>query len=448
MTQRDIDGRRARRVAWALFAGLVLVYNVNGREIGSFDSQPAKLTARELAVRGTLSLDHAVTERPGLGLRPGFARDRQGHVRSAYPLPSALFAAIPATLLHRTGVIDMDAPLAPNLVAAATASILTALACTLIFLALLHQVTLAAALVTSIGLGLGTNYWAIASQTLWQHESVAFGLALALWAYLRDAAGIRPGHHVAAGLGLALGAAARPQIAVMVLMMLAWVSIRTGRRSALIPAAAVLSAASAVTAANLWWFGHPLGAVAGLEALHPETHGVSSSFGAPWAGAAGLLVSPSRGLLIFSPILLVALAGLGPALRTERHLRWLAGAAALQFALYSSYSVWWAGHTYGPRYLLDILPPLAPFGAAGVDRLRSSRPARVVGTVLLAWSIGVAGLGALVYPNDEWNTRPLEVDRHHERLWDATDSQIRRAFDSGWSPQNFNLFGRDAIRRP
>ena len=129
MTVPTTDRRTGRTTA-ALFVSLFVIYNANGREIGTVDSQPAKFTARELALRGTLVLDRVVAERPGLAERAAFARDLQGHVRSAYPLPSALIAAVPATLLHYSGLVDLEAPLGPNLVAALTASLLTAAAVT------------------------------------------------------------------------------------------------------------------------------------------------------------------------------------------------------------------------------------------------------------------------------------------------------------------------------
>ena len=122
-------------------------------------------------------------------------------------------------------------------------------------------------------------------------------------------------------------------------------------------------------------------------------------------------------------------------------------AAAVQFCVYAGYSVWWAGHTYGPRYLLDLLVPLAPMGALGAARLARTRLGSAAALGLLGWSVGVAGLGAFVYPNDFWNTTPDDVDLHHERLWDVRDSQIPRAFHSHPSPQNFDLFDRGAIRR-
>ncbi len=35
---------RTARAAWIVFVGLVLVYNANGREIPTYDSQPTKIT--------------------------------------------------------------------------------------------------------------------------------------------------------------------------------------------------------------------------------------------------------------------------------------------------------------------------------------------------------------------------------------------------------------------
>jgi hypothetical protein len=235
----------------------------------------------------------------------------------------------------------------------------------------------------------------------------------------------------------------------MVLAMLGWIASRAGIRRAVWPAALVLAAGLASVATNFSWFGHMLGAVPLLEALHPEIHGVTGSIGAtPWIGALGLLVSPSRGLLVFSPIVLVAAIGLGHRRQSGGGLSWLVAGAAAQGIAYALYSVWWAGHTYGPRYMLDVLPLLTPVAALGWDRARQSLSGRLIVGLLLAWSVGVAALGAFVYPNEAWNTRPAEVDTHHERLWEIRDSQILRAFGSGASPQNGDLWSRGAVERP
>jgi hypothetical protein len=440
-------GLRGR--ATALFVLLFAVYNANGREIGTTDSQPLKFTAREIAAQGTMSLDRVIGERPGLAERPAFQRDRRGHVRSAYPVVPAVIAAVPATLVHWTGLVDMDAPLSSNLIAKVTASALTAWAVALIFLAVARLVPPIPATFTAIAIGLGTNYWGLASQTLWRHETVAFGTALALWAWLRDPAEMRGAHHWLGGIGLALAAASRPQGLVLVAAMLGWAAARAGLRRTIAPAVVVGGLLAAAAILNTWWFGGPLGALPALESVHPAVHGVPGPVSrAPWVGAAGLLVSPSRGLLVFSPVLIVAVAALGSwGFARAAGLAWLAVACVLQFAAYAAYAVWWGGHTYGPRYLIDLLAPLSPFVALGADRVLRHTITGALAFVLCVVSIGVSAAGAFIYPNERWNTSPAGVDLHHERLWDWRDSQIARAIDAAPSPQNFNLFSRRAVRR-
>ena len=114
------DGRSPAAEKWVaagVFAAMFLVYNANGREIGSYDSRPTALAARELLVRGTLRLDHPVAVTPEYATRWGFIRDRVGHFRSIYsPVPALIGAAI-AWPAWKTGLIDVQAPLGPPLLA-------------------------------------------------------------------------------------------------------------------------------------------------------------------------------------------------------------------------------------------------------------------------------------------------------------------------------------------
>src|SRR5262249_41557538 len=155
-----------------------------------------------------------------------------------------------------------------------------------------------------------------------------------------------------------------------------------------------------------------------------------------WAGSipeglAGLLVSPSRGLLVYSPVLLFALGGAVLAFgeRVAPLLRWLAGAAGASVLMLAGFSVWWGGHSFGPRLLADVLPILALLLLPVWPRLQGSRPLRAVFLVLLGLSVGVQVVGAFYHPSSrslDWNTSPRDVDEAHDRLWDWTDPQILR----------------------
>jgi hypothetical protein len=255
----------------------------------------------------------------------------------------------------------------------------------------------------------------------------------------------------ALGAGLCLGLAgwARPQLAPAIVVLTASMMWRWRGHgfAGAIPVAVIGALAIAI---NVSWFGHPLGAVPYLEGLHSTVHGTSRSVTRqPWMSAAGLLVSPSRGLLIFSPIVAFAAAGL-TAVRREgwtSDLRWCAAAAAAQFLTYSMYEVWWGGHTFGPRYALDTFPMLVPLAAAGFQWITARRLTSGLAVAALAWSICATAVGAFVYPTEAWNSHPTDVDRDHARLWQWTDSQLARAAHAGWNPNNFALFSRAAFRR-
>jgi len=439
----------SRRVAWCLFVGMVLVYNSNGRETPTYDSQPTKFAARELALYGRLTLDKVVARAPDYGRRAAFQRDRHGRYRSAYSVVPSLEAAALGAVLHATRLVDLRAPLAPGLIAKLTASLLTAASVALVFAALARPFGIQAALLVALGLGLGTNLWPLASGTLWQLETVCVGLALALFAWLRPSDTLRTRWVIAGAIGVALAAAARPQTAPMAAVLLTGLVARIGLRRASSAVAVVAAAAAVLMAFQWWWFGDVLGATSALQAQNLEAHAVTGTLNPrPWIGAAGLLVSPNRGLVVFSPVVLVAIVGIGRMWRVpaDHGERWWTAAALVEFAAYACYSMWWGGHTYGPRYMVDALIPLTPAAALGVKWVKVRQWRRIAASILLALSVVVAATGAFCYPHDQWNADP-DVDVHHERLWDCRDLQIVRCWRKGPSPQNFNLFDRAAIRQ-
>ncbi len=445
------DGRRLRTASWTLFGLLLVIYNSNGREIQSYDTQPTKYAARELALRGTLTLDYVIGTTPALAERMAFQRDRSGHWRSAYSVVPSIEAAAVASLLHVTRAINLRAPLAPGFVAALTASLLTAGAVTLVFVSIARVTTFRTAVLVAIGLGLGTNLWPLASRTLWQFETVSFGCALAMYAWLRRSSDLGTAQVCLGAAGLALAGAARletaPTIAILVVGLIARVGLK---RAA--PALGIVASVAVVMMSAHWvWFGHLLGAKALLQEQGLAAHAVTTTFNRePWTAAYGLLASPSRGLLVFSPVVLVAILGVPRVWRQPFAAgeAWWTIAGAAQFGGYCFYSMWWGGHTYGPRYVMDTLVPMAPAAALGVDMLFRRRLLRLAGGLALAWSITVAATGAFCYPNDQWNSDPDDVDKNVARVWDWHDPQFVRCWRRGPSPQNFSFAEPGSLRRP
>jgi hypothetical protein len=117
----------------------------------------------------------------------------------------------------------------------------------------------------------------------------------------------------------------------------------------------------------------------------------------PLFGAYGMLVSPYRGLLWYSPTVLLSLAG-WPALRRRASgLAWgTAALCILQVALFAAWWSWHGGVSWGPRFLIPVVPVLAVWLAPVIERSWTSRPWRIGVSVAVVLGVGVNLLGALI----------------------------------------------------
>ncbi len=136
---------------------------------------------------------------------------------------------------------------------------------------------------------------------------------------------------------------------------------------------------------------------------------------------ARVLFSPRHGLLLWHPLVLLALLGLVPLWRRDRGLALAVGGLFLaQLYVNSAVSQWWAGDAFGGRRFMGVLPwlalPLAALfrwgpGAATRPRGRALVVAALV--VLVGWN----GLSLVQYRlgwlprTDEPTWRQLTVDR-------------------------------------
>jgi hypothetical protein len=291
-----------------------------------------------------------------------------------------------------------------------SASFLASVASVLMFLVLRRENT-RWSLPLALAFAFGTNTWMISSQALWQHGTGELMIALAL---LLAVARASPTRTALLGAVCVFMAGNRPPdalIAGAIILFVVW----SRRRSALW----LLAGAAVPLAALLYYNLHFIGHVAGGYALARVP--VNKFFHLSRSGLAGLLISPARGLLIFTPFLVFLPLGLMQRLRTpgSRALAVaLIFAVAAQFLLYSQ-ADWRGGVSWGPRWLTDPLPILVWMVAPAPLILRSR--ARGLLILAIAASVVVQTIGAF------WYTKASD-----ERIFAGNPASMRGA----WNPRS------------
>jgi hypothetical protein len=415
------------------------VYLANGREIGAFDTIPTSLVPLAIIRGDGLHLDRfrPLLRRWGTPL-PAFVAESGGHIGSSYPVGPAL-VALPL-VAPQVMVLDalepgwdrdlLRARAETRRMAKRAAAVLAALAAVALHRLLIGLGLARVAAAAVIAAALGSDLWSVAGQSLWQHGPAALFLTLTML-LLRAPAASR-GRLLGAGLTTALVVAMRPMDLIFAIVVLAWVAWAQPRRVGwFLPAPVLLGLA--LIAYELYEFGRIGGGQQRLERLHRRVHGVEG----PWsgdlmAGMAGTLLSPNRGLLVFSPWVAVALAVAPAALRRLPRGSlpgWLLAALVPYLLVLSKYAVWWGGGSFGPRYWIDAVPVLGVLLACGLDWARErSRVVLALFAATIAFAIALQAVGAFCSPST-WNFRPTDTDLDHARFWDWRDSDVARCLE-------------------
>ena len=84
-----------------------------------------------------------------------------------------------------------------------------------------------------------------------------------------------------------------------------------------------------------------------------------------------VLLSPQNGWLVYSPIAIIGLVGIGLMIK-EHKTGWLLPTALLTLATYvfGSWWAWWFGGAFGHRCYVDFLPLLAVPAAVAVSKIQ------------------------------------------------------------------------------
>jgi hypothetical protein len=410
-----------------LFSIFLIIYLANGRTLWSTDTLAARFLPLSILREGNFDLNEFLSLDPqgNLSLPGGHPVKGQavpiyltlvkGRYVSMYPVGGTLLA-LPFYLPSAIGRVSSQS-LFPEQLEKVSAATLAALSAVLLNLVLRRLTSRAFALLITVVYALGTSSLSVSSQALWQHGPSQLALSAALYCVVRGRS--EPRWVGLAGFPLALAVVCRPTDAIIALTLAAYVCIH--HRSSV---GTLMFTGFPPALFQLWYnatyFANP------FRTQFP----LLGSWATPlWEGLSGILLSPSRGLFVYSPILLLSVFGMARAWQRNGDplLRYASVGVLLTILLYGKWGMWWGGSSYGPRLLADLTPSLALALYPLKDVFRRKWACQVVFVIFALWSIGAHAMGAF-WDDNRWNQMfHHDADAFRQRLWLWTDNQLVNA---------------------
>src|SRR5258706_6961461 len=384
-TARMFRGSHTWRAPVLLFIAVYLFSALS--PIGtSFDSRWSVYIAMSLWNHGDINLDEypEVIKASGFysvqcvdatgNVRTGPPEHCDGHWYDSYPMGGQILTsplivaavgvmkAAPPLLSHFhtsqpviAGFLRGDYDVAHPLIEMEVASFLLALTTVVVYFIALRYLPVKRAVMLALLFGFATSAYSIGGRAIWQHTPSMLLIAITIYLLLR--AEEQPAMAAWAGLPVALAYTMRPTDCLFVLIVTAYVAVRHRKYLLryLLAAAPVAAAFLAFNFSVYHYFLSPYYRTP-LDGFLPRNW-------PRWGeGLAGNLISPSRGLFVFTPVFLFALWSMVRGKWKTPLAPWLAVLALLHWLAVSSYvACWWAGHCYGPRFFTDLTPVFALF---------------------------------------------------------------------------------------
>lgn len=345
------DGRRSPIALLIVFVlmltavGLCL-FSVNRKDNVGTDPLGQMLVSENLLRHHSLSLDN-LDDQTLKSLNYHVVCENNGHNYYYFPFGTTLLATPVVAVLDAAGWNMTKDDAAAQAIGCAIIAV--------VLIALMYGIArrllppLPAAILTGL-MWLGTSLASVGGLALWAHSTSTMFAMLAIWLVTRDPAVRSPLLRVALGLALFMAYLCRPTMSLLSPMMLLFVACYSWR-SAFWVGAVVAALLGAFFAFNLHVFGEALPLFYAGDRLGTPTY---------LEGIYGNLVGASRGILVFSPFLIVPILLVPRILRSDRRLLLILGLAwpIAHLLVVASFPRWWAGYSFGPRYTMEVLPGL------------------------------------------------------------------------------------------
>jgi hypothetical protein len=385
------------------------------RFVAGGDSWPVLPTLFSLFTHGNLELSEQAHLAPSGYIDPETGLPycilaRGGRLYSSYPAGMMIFAA-PVCAGAKLCGADFGSTLVRDRLERLAAAGVGALCIGLFFLiATRLQDAKAAALMTLI-LATGSTMTSTVGHALWQHGGVVFWSLLALllemhWSVQSSHTDQRGSAKISLLQGVCLGMmlSCRPTAGIILAVVVGWIGLRNVKRGVLVVAGVLIGYLP-------WAIFYEIVYGAFLGPTQAQAHGRNWGFSA--VSLTGVLVSPTHGVLVYQPwLLLIAFTAF-----VRYHRRddspggWMpacAAAVAMQILLIANWKCWWGGACWGSRLLADVIPLAALLCLPAVGFLLKRRWG--VATLALVAVVSAFLHLAVLHMNASWAPQPNQMD--------------------------------------
>ena len=482
---RILCSKLYKSTAFRLILLSFVVYNANLRSITSFDTNPTRYLPISLIKNFSLDLDEFTflhrypdwwiekyheEEKSSFETRvPTYLQFARGHYMSIYPIMPAILSVpvyvIPVVLGLTNGPVSVlsynQTEIVGTMLSKISSSAAVAISVGIIYLTLLRLTSRKNALWLSLIYAFATSSWSISSQGLWQSAMSQPTLALAFYYLIKAKESER--NVIYASIPLALSVASRPPNIIFALILLIYVIHKHSpqlKYFVIFP----LIIGSLLLLYNSYYFGNPIGGYKNKvnkwdpnitdsekitfedSSIEKETseEGPAETFDDTFATLRvfhsmkpvrllGLLFSPSRGLLVYSPFLIFSFLAIGVAVYSREQILmvYISIATLLSLLLFSSWPGGWFGaFNYGYRLLVDLIPGLILLITLVFGWILSNKILKFLFITMVSFSVFIQIIGTFFYPC-EWFNTPVPATKNQQRFWDWKDPEFLRCLKTG-----------------
>lgn len=360
-----------------------------------------------------------------------------GHIYSIFPIGTPLMVApfvfildhFPAIIGLRLSayLVDHQPDDIVFQVEKLIASFLAAVNCVVIFVLARQHLDVVKSIVLTTIFAFGTSTWSVASRGLWQHGPSMLSLSLAVYSLVSAQKNLL--FVPLTGFFLAFSFLVRPTNIISIFLLTAYVW------SAFRPYWGYFVLALLAIMVPFFAYNYSI-----YSSLLSPYYAPQSLGGSPFLmeALAGNLVSPSRGLFVFSPVLVLSILGFYRTLQRPQY--WLQNLNAYLFCVVvlhwlaiSMFRHWYGGWSVGPRFFADMTPYLIYLLVSVLDTLSLSEQRLVRPQMLTLMFVGLMLFSIFVHYRcstdrgpESWNAIPVNIDEDPRRLWDWSDIQFLR----------------------